>query len=247
MSFDVYERPDLPRDAPIFVFIHGGYWQESSKGGNTFLVQPLVSAGVRVFLLGYDLCPKITLSALYDEILVGLSKILLLAQEEYSEAAVTLSGHSAGACLALSMLTEERWRQLPNSHLIRSVFLLGGIYDLSEAQHTEVVNKDNLLALTEENVRELSPLQQSFGHLAEEGTSVRISVVVAEFDAPGLVEQGHQLMDKLRGEGVASEFVEAQGFDHFDLVTELRSEECFLIQRITSECFSSSASSSSVN
>lgn len=45
-------------DAPIFVFIHGGYWQEFSKDSCGFVVDSLVSRGIKVVITGYDLCPK---------------------------------------------------------------------------------------------------------------------------------------------------------------------------------------------
>lgn len=236
MSYDIYERPDLPQDAPLFIFIHGGYWQESNRDGNTFMVQPLIDAGCRVFLIGYDLCPTITLSELYDEIQVALTHILDICDKEYSSRRVVISGHSAGACLAISMLNQMRWQKLPNAHFITEVFLLGGIYDLSEARYTEVVNRDNLLGITDGNVSALSPLQQDYSHLQKVGVSV--SVVIAEFEAPGLVEQGHQMFEKLTGDGVTTELVLAASLDHFDLVNELCDATSFLAQKMIGKCTS---------
>lgn len=234
MTFDIYEKPDLPKHSPIFVFIHGGYWQESSKDGNTFMVQTLAEAGFRVFLIGYDLCPNVTLSELHEEVQVALATILIAAEEKYGSGEVVLCGHSAGACLAMAMLRRRRWTSLPNSHLIRAVFLLGGIYDLTEARFADVVNKDNLLGITDENVSELSPFQEDYSHLAEE--RVLVSVIVAEFDAPGLVNQGNEMAVKLNEQGAHSEILVAKAFDHFELVTELRHSNNFVIERVKDVC-----------
>lgn len=234
MSYDIYEKPDLPDQSPFFVFIHGGYWQESSKDGNTFMVQTLAEAGFRVCLIGYDLCPNVTLSELYDEVQVALAKVLIAAKEEYGSREVVLCGHSAGACLAMAMLTRNRWTSLPNTHLIRAVFLLGGIYDLTEARYADVVNKDNLLGITDENFSKLSPFQEDYSHLAEE--RVLVSVIVAEFDAPGLVKQGNEIAVKLKDQGAHSELLVAKEFDHFELVTELRHSNNFIIDRIKGVC-----------
>lgn len=234
MAYDIYERPGLPKDAPIFVFIHGGYWQESCRDGNTFVVQPLVDAGVRVFLIGYDLCPMVTLVELHDQVQRAVTNILTAADKEYESRTVVICGHSAGACLAIAMLNETRWRQLPSSHLIRAMFLLGGVFDLTEARYAAVVNKDNLLGITDDNVTELSPLLLDYSHLVDE--DVRVAVIVAEFEAPGLMKQGHMMYAKMTSVGANAELIEAKSFDHFDLVTELRKSDCFITQSMVAKC-----------
>lgn len=45
-------------DAPIFVFIHGGYWQEFSKDLAGFSVPLFVKNKIKVITVGYDLCPN---------------------------------------------------------------------------------------------------------------------------------------------------------------------------------------------
>lgn len=45
-------------DAPIFVFIHGGYWQEFSKDLTGFSVPLFVKNKIKVITVGYDLCPN---------------------------------------------------------------------------------------------------------------------------------------------------------------------------------------------
>lgn len=56
------------QDAPIHVFIHGGYWQELDKTISAYIVRPLVENGIKVIVLDYDLCPRITLAQLVDQI-----------------------------------------------------------------------------------------------------------------------------------------------------------------------------------
>lgn len=54
--FDVYED-NLTSSSHTFVYIHGGYWQELNKDISAYCVKPLVSAGIRVVIPGYDLAP----------------------------------------------------------------------------------------------------------------------------------------------------------------------------------------------
>lgn len=77
MTYDVYGT-NLPENSPIFVFIHGGYWQMTSKSDNLFIVKPLVDAKVRVVMLGYDLCPSITLEELYNEVYLFHNLFLII-------------------------------------------------------------------------------------------------------------------------------------------------------------------------
>lgn len=55
-------------DAPIFVYIHGGYWQKLTKNISAYCVDPLVTAGIKVIVLEYDLCPTVTLSELVEQV-----------------------------------------------------------------------------------------------------------------------------------------------------------------------------------
>lgn len=54
LTWQIYEISD----APIFVFIHGGYWQEGSKNVAAFAAPVLVRKGIKVITVGYDLCPN---------------------------------------------------------------------------------------------------------------------------------------------------------------------------------------------
>lgn len=52
---DIYENS--PTSENTFVYIHGGYWQELNKDISAYCVEPLMNAGIRVIIPGYDLAP----------------------------------------------------------------------------------------------------------------------------------------------------------------------------------------------
>ena len=58
-TLDVF-RTDRP-DAPVFVFIHGGYWRALDKRDQSFVAPALVDAGAMVVLPNYALCPAVTI------------------------------------------------------------------------------------------------------------------------------------------------------------------------------------------
>lgn len=45
-------------DAPILVYIHGGYWQQLSRDQSAYCVVPQYQSGIRVIIVGYDLAPR---------------------------------------------------------------------------------------------------------------------------------------------------------------------------------------------
>lgn len=59
---DVY-APSEPSSvrAPICVFVHGGYWQAGSREDSAFVTTRLCEVGYRVIVLGYALCPCISI------------------------------------------------------------------------------------------------------------------------------------------------------------------------------------------
>jgi arylformamidase len=51
------DRPD----APVFVFIHGGYWRAFSAGEHSFVALGPVALGITTVVVDYSLCPKVTI------------------------------------------------------------------------------------------------------------------------------------------------------------------------------------------
>lgn len=45
-------------DAPVFVYIHGGYWQALDRTISSYCVTPQFKAGHVVAVVGYELAPK---------------------------------------------------------------------------------------------------------------------------------------------------------------------------------------------
>lgn len=89
---------NLPKDAPLFVFIHGGYWQEIDKDMSSFIVKQFVENSFRSIVVEYELCPKVTLEGIVDQIRTCFKWI-----GDYIQAngikKICIAGHSAGAHL----------------------------------------------------------------------------------------------------------------------------------------------------
>lgn len=51
------------------MFIHGGYWQELSRETSRYPALPLHQSRIKTIVVGYDLCPAVTLPEIVDQIL----------------------------------------------------------------------------------------------------------------------------------------------------------------------------------
>lgn len=53
--------------APVFIFIHGGYWKALGKDDSAFMAPALTQEGAIVVVPDYDLAPSVTLDHIVDQ------------------------------------------------------------------------------------------------------------------------------------------------------------------------------------
>lgn len=106
-TLDIYPCGDA--GAPTLVYFHGGYWQRGDKKLYSFLAQPFVQAGVSVIIVGYDLCPAVTLTRIVEQAREAMVFIWhRAAQLGINRDRITVMGHSAGGHLA-EMMMGTQW------------------------------------------------------------------------------------------------------------------------------------------
>ena len=125
-----------PDDAPLAVFIHGGYWQKLDKSFFSHCAAGLNARGVAVAVLGYDLCPQVTLRQI-----VGQMRAACRALRP-----ALAFGHSAGGHLSAMLLAEG---------LVDAAMPISGVFDVTPLRHTRI---GDALALDEAEARALSPM-----------------------------------------------------------------------------------------
>ncbi|EDS28155.1 kynurenine formamidase [Culex quinquefasciatus] len=228
-KFDIY-GDNLPDDAPLFVYIHGGYWQMLSKKESAYCAKPLVERGFRVIILDYELCPKVTLAELVSQIKCAGEYILNYAEENRVRH-VSIAGHSAGAHLIAAMLDRQFVATVGDEiRLVKHVYLISGVFKLDELRHTQSVNAKNLLGLNDANVRGLSPLEMDYGHLR--GLSVQVHVSVAENDSAVFKQMAKDMHEHLERFGVQGSLHVLPELDHFDIVEKLAEKDYFITKAI---------------
>jgi arylformamidase len=83
-------------DAPITVFIHGGYWQRLDRKDFSFVASALNANDITVAVPSYSLCPSATVVDIIDEIM----RIFLKVLWQKTRKRPLLTGHSAGGHLS---------------------------------------------------------------------------------------------------------------------------------------------------
>src|SRR4051812_21793923 len=58
-AIDFFPAPSPVDRAPLFVFVHGGYWRALERSTFSFLAETWLARGVHVALPGYDLAPAV--------------------------------------------------------------------------------------------------------------------------------------------------------------------------------------------
>ncbi len=104
---DIY--PANKENAPVHIFIHGGYWRALSSRDFVFIAEQLVPAGVTVVAVNYDLCPQVTMSELRQQVKSSVAWVANNAEVlNIDPNSITVSGHSAGGHL-VGMLLATDW------------------------------------------------------------------------------------------------------------------------------------------
>ncbi|KAF7279006.1 hypothetical protein GWI33_007732 [Rhynchophorus ferrugineus] len=183
--FNIYGI-DLPNDSPIVIHVHGGYWQAEpiNHTNQGFISKQLYKNNVKLITIGYELCPNVTVEDIMTEIVVALGRCIDYAKKNMSKG-IYLIGHSVGAHLLACMFREfVNTLSYNDQELIKSVYLMCGIYDLTPLPKTEI---NELLKLTDEEAKEISPQFMALSSPEH----INFHVIVAEHDAPPFIEQAY--------------------------------------------------------
>ncbi|OWW19980.1 alpha/beta hydrolase [Noviherbaspirillum denitrificans] len=159
--------PTFRREAPLLVFIHGGWWRSLDKSDFSFVAPAYTRAGINVALTNYTLAPQASIGDIVMQQVRALAWLYRNAEKyDFDPKRIVVAGHSAGAHLT-AMLMAAVWPafapDLP-ADLVKGGILLSGIYDLEPVRHADFVNVD--LKLGEADIDVLSPAFMPQSHPA---------------------------------------------------------------------------------
>lgn len=198
--------------APTLIWIHGGYWQRGDKSVYSFLALPFVRAGANVVVVGYDLCPSVSMTRISEELREALSYV-------WSEGAalglnsdrITVMGHSAGGHLTQMMMATDwaaRDDRLP-ADLVKAGIPVSPLSYLEPVRLTDALNANLQMDPGEADAQ--SPMTHH-----PPVTNAPQLLVVGGAETDEFHRQAQMYLDRFATNERPMEMYVVPGVDHFD-------------------------------
>ena len=199
------------RGAPIFAFLHGGWWQDLSIDYAAAPAVALTDAGAIYASIGYTLTPAVQLREIVAEVSAALTTIAANATGMGGDPRrIVLAGHSAGAHLAATQLTALTL-EAPR-YTAAGLLLIGGAYDLGPIAESYVNEK---VRMSEADAAALSPALLTPLH------DVPVKIRVGEEEPEEFHRNAALLLECWSPSLSAIDSATLSGRDHFDALDEL--------------------------
>ena len=205
---DVYPAGE---NAPVLVYVHGGFWCLRTSKEFGFVARGPVSRGVATVATNYDLCPRVTI----DEIVRQTRAAVAWAYKNAASfggdpARIHVAGHSAGGHL-VAMLLATDWEGeygLP-CDVIKGATAISGLYDLAPFPYTFLQPK---LQLGYDQIFRNSPIL----HIPE--SAPPLLVAYGDIETDEFKRQSEEHLDAWRTKGLDGEILILQGKNHYEVI-----------------------------
>lgn len=207
-------------DAPLAMFIHGGYWRALDPKFHSHVAKGLNERGVTVAIAGYDLCPQVSVAEIIDQ----MRQAVLFLWRRYGQR-VLVYGHSAGGHLSAAMVATD-WSKYDASapaDLVTAGYSISGLFDLTPLIHTGM-NAD--FKLDEEAARASSPL---FWPVPKGRV---FDSVVGGAELPEFLRQAKSIVDVWPKDKVQLRYEAFPGQNHFTVISPLADAASPMVERL---------------
>lgn len=145
-------------NAPVMVFLHGGYWRALDKSDQSFIAPSFTREGVCVVVPNYALCPAVSIPEIVMQMVKALAWVWRYIHEWGGDAKrIHVVGHSAGGHLAAMLLACE-WQRYADdlpADLVKSGLSVSGLFELESVMRSPILQSD--LRLDDAQVVRCSP------------------------------------------------------------------------------------------
>ncbi len=203
--------PHAEKDAPLLVFVHGGYWRMLDKGDFSFLRRGLAARGFAVACVNYRLLPDATMGEMIDDVQLAVDTALSTVSNR-----IYLCGHSAGAQLAAHALVRGRSK-------IAGFIGLSGVYDLRPVAAC-FLNDCGFLGAAE--------IEQFAAKAAVPGTACPGLFAYGLDEGAEFQRQSAEQADHWSNAGSRPQLLPIEGLNHASIVAELYDPDSKLCQAI---------------
>ena len=214
--------PAAEANAPVNLYIHGGYWRAVSKDDVSQLADHFHAKGVTAVLLEYDLCPDVTLTDIVRQTRQGVAWTYRnIADYGGDPSRFYISGSSAGGHL-VGMVLAHDWSSeegIPED-FIKGAVAITGVMDTNPVLH---VTPNEQIQLTPELAHTNNPM------LNPPTIQAPLIIAVGGDEPTGWRQMSKDYYELCKLRGLTCEYHEVPGTHHFS-VTESIGESGSLMQ-----------------
>lgn len=212
--------------APLFVWIHGGYWRAGHAADNAFVVPGPHAHGFHVAVLDYAKAPEVTIDEIVRQVRAAIACLharrhaLAVSDERF-----VVGGTSAGGHLTAMLLADDWQRDFGVPADIVGVALdLSGLHDLTPLRQTRV---DDWLRLDEGMIRRNSPQAR-----IPKASSAHLVASVGGLETAEFRRQTADYAAAWRAAGHETSVIDMPDRNHFDLPLTLADPEGPLMRAV---------------
>jgi len=222
-TLDIF--PARRPDAPVFFFIHGGYWRANAARDFAQVAFGPHAMDFTTVLVDYALCPAVTLDEIVRQVRAAAAWVLRNIGEHGGDPRrVVIGGHSAGGHLG-AMLLNTPWQAqygLPDDPFAGAV-LVSGLYDIAPLRYSYLQPS---IQLDEGLVQRNSPLRWV------RRCSTPVLLTWGELEQPAFAAQSTSMHKAWLDAGNAGEIRSQPGEDHFTAISGFEDPDHFLCQAL---------------
>jgi arylformamidase len=211
--------PAKDADAPLAMFIHGGWWRTLDPSMFSQMAKGPNGNGVSVAVVGYDLCPQVSIATIIEQMRAAC---LYLWRKHKKR--IFVYGHSAGGHLTASMVATD-WKTLASdapADLVPSGYAISGVFDLMPLLH---VSQNADLKLDAKSAHDCSPLTWR----VPGGRS--FDSVVGGIESAEFLRQARVIVDAWK-DAAKMRHGELAGKNHFTVVDPLTDANSAMTKRV---------------
>ena len=135
-TLDIF--PAQQANAPVFAFIHGGYWRALSSKTFSGVALGLQARGITTVVINYALCPRVSIDEIVRQTRSALAWTLRNIQHYGGDPKrVAIGGHSAGGHLT-AMALQTEWAAeygLPQDPFVAAL-PFSGLFDIEPLRYS---------------------------------------------------------------------------------------------------------------
>ncbi len=216
--------PSEKPDAPVLVYVHGGYWVRGGKDHNCHFVDLFGEAGVTVALVEYDLCPDVSVTDIVRQVRSAIGWVYKnISAYGGDPEKIYICGVSAGGHLVTMALAHDWENEGLPRHIIKGCVAISGVYDLDAVLHVSV---NEQIRLNPHTARENSPF------IHPPLSNAPLVVAVGGGEPEGWKQMSRDLYELGNKRGVNCEYLEVPDANHFMLSSHLADPESLITRAI---------------